>query len=85
MLCNIAQRGYISEGQDISEVPMCFPAQVLIQQVAIFIGDESFLLGVVVIFVAACGGRRVEEGTQVAISLEDEVSVAGSDLQLVQP
>lgn len=65
-------------------MPVRLSAQVLVQQVAVLVGNEPLLLRVKVVFVGAGGRRGVEEGAQVAVGLDEEVAAVRGHLQPVE-
>jgi len=63
---------------------VCLSTQILVQKMTIFIGNESFLLRVVVVFVGAGRGRGVEESTKVTSRLKYKISIVCSYFQAIE-
>lgn len=58
--------------------------EILVQEVAIFVGVESLLVDIVVVLVGSADGRGEEQCAQIASPFQNEAAVAGRDLQLAQ-
>ena len=63
---------------------MCLSTQIFIQKMAIFIGNEPFLLRVVIVFVYSGWWRSVEKSTEVTPRLKDKISSVCGYFQTVQ-